>query len=382
MKAKKIGIITLYGQLNYGNRLQNFALQEALASLGCEAETIVYHSSYGRDPLSRAKKLLRQPLRRSAGILAAAIKRKLLRLPRPVKADHLIPASAKQARAAAFAEFGRNIHLTSYTVTPEKFNQELAKRFDLFVVGSDQVWNPYSRGTRIEFLRFAHPQQRLSYAASFGVNSIPLRLHSIFRAGLSGMESISVREQEGAAIVHKLTGRQVPVHLDPTMLLDASVWNTHARTPAATQNQPYMLSYFLGDLEQGFSQEFHQVSQKEGWAFCRLNDPGDTAAWQAGPQDFLGYIRDARLILTDSFHGVVFCVLFSKQFFVFRRKGETSSGFSRITTLLNLLGLSSRIIQEGQSFDIATPIDYSAVISILDVERGKAFSYLTEVLHG
>src|SRR5699024_4424214 len=119
--------------------------------------------------------------------------------------------------------------------------------FDFFIVGSDQVWNPHNlHGTSFYFLDFAPKEKRISYSASFGIDSIPEKYEKLYIEKLSEMSHISVREHAGANIVKKLTGTDAPVLVDPTMLLTKDEWLSLSKRASNRPKSPYMLTYFLG----------------------------------------------------------------------------------------------------------------------------------------
>lgn len=376
----KIGIITLYGQTNYGNRLQNYALQETIRQLGYEVETIAYRSSYRRSLPGRIHRLLRLPFRKTLQGFLGILKRRLFSGAGPGQPGAMPDRDVQNARLEAFREFGELIRLTPHVYQAEEFTEALGEQYAGFVVGSDQVWNPYSRGSRIEFLQFAPRRKRVSYAASFGLSRLPARFGMRYRKGLAGLAEISVREHEGAAIVRRLTGREAPVHPDPTMLLSAEQWSALARPAQQGRPAPYLLTYFLGTVQPAMKEDISRLAANAGLSVFSLNDTADEERYRAGPQDFIALIRDAEVILTDSFHGAVFSVLFEKKFFVFKRAGEVVSGISRITTLFETLGINGRMILDLASFDLRSEVDYSEARRKLPILKEEAYTYLRQAL--
>lgn len=373
MKTLKVGIITLYGLGNYGNRLQNYALQEALRRLGCEVETVVYHRSYGNSPLEQLKSFYRLPARRNLGRLLGRFQKRQAAPVRPGQKE------LDQAKTQNFLSFNQRIAITPFEVAPENLSALGTAGFDCFVVGSDQVWNPYYRGSRIEFLAFAPAHKRLSYAASFGMDSLPRRFFRAYRAGLSGMAGLSVRENEGAAIVRQVTGREAAVHVDPTMLLTREEWAGLAQKSPAQPRAPYLLTYFLGSIEEGKRQRMQAYAVENGLETVTLGDPAHPAHYTAGPAQFLAYFQSAAAVVTDSFHGMVFSLLFHKPYVVIRRAGEISSGFSRIRTLLGKFSLPSRFVEDvspDQLFDV----DFAPMEPILEKEREASMRYLKDAV--
>lgn len=217
----KICVVTLVGLFNYGNRLQNYAVTRALEARGHEVATV---GSSWRPPVEAAKRFLRGVIGRSVDPAA----------------------SMSEARLDRFREFNSLIDVERLP----RLGRELDERFDKFVVGSDQVWNPnYLYDERGYFLSFASPEKRVALSASFGVDRIPEDRARGFREGLRGIPSISVREEEGAVIVRELAGRVAPVLIDPTMAVDASEWRPLERADC-TPGGEYVFSYVLGKSEE------------------------------------------------------------------------------------------------------------------------------------
>lgn len=373
MKTLKVGIITLYGLGNYGNRLQNYALQQALRSLGCYVETVVYHRSYGNSTIEQLKSFYRLPARRNLGRLLGRFQKKQATPVRPGQKE------LDQEKTQNFLSFNQLIAITPFEVTPENVSVLSTAGFDCFVVGSDQVWNPYYRGSRIEFLAFAPAHKRLSYAASFGMDSLPRRFYPSYRAGLNNMADLSVRENEGAAIIRQVAGKEAQVHVDPTMLLTREEWAGLATKSLVQPQAPYLLTYFLGSLEEGKRQRIKAYAEENGLETVTLGDEAHPAHYSAGPAQFLAYFQGAAAVVTDSFHGMVFSLLFHRPYVVIRRAGEISSGFSRIRTLLGKFSLPNRFVEDvlpDQLFDV----DFSSMEPILEKERNASMRYLKDAV--
>lgn len=119
-----------------------------------------------------------------------------------------------------------------------------------FVVGSDQIWNPMFVDCKNEFLQFADFNKRIAYSASIGVSEIPEKKKAYFAECMKGMKHISVREEQGAKIVHSITGMDVPVLIDPTLLLNREAWERIIKKPDWMKNEKYILVFFLEKLPQ------------------------------------------------------------------------------------------------------------------------------------
>lgn len=344
MNKSKVAIVTIVSY-NYGNRLQNYALQTALERLGAQVVTM-------RRDLSELK--------------ATSLFKTMM---------HALRNKTKYDK---FANFNRRIHWSTQCLCPEtkkKINTDL---FDYFITGSDQVWNvTFPFISDIEFLSFAPAEKRISYAASFGISHIPEEYRSMVKAGLAEMKGISVRENDGAAIVRSLTDRQVPVVLDPTLLLTSDEWEGVERKPDMDLPDDYIFTYFLG--ENRIHAFIEEEAAKESRRVVSL-DLFDQKVSDAniGPAEFIYLLHHAGLVVTDSFHGSVFSIIFRRPFVVGDRNTDEQKMSSRIDTLLSMLGLEAN--RYNDSFDSAAVYNtnYDDVNLIIASKREEAIKYLKE----
>jgi hypothetical protein len=188
------------------------------------------------------------------------------------------------------------------------------------------------------------------------------------------MANISVREKRGGEIVKALTGRDVPVVVDPTLLLSAAEWNQVGTSAVSKPSRPYLLTYFLGSVSPARQEFIDRIARERGLAVISLNTLEDLSAYTAGPSEFIDYVASADCVLTDSFHGAVFSIIYRRCFAVFTREGEGPSMNSRIESLLDRFGLSDQIYSQGSGFNWQP--DYAVVDSVLDEERANAFEFL------
>lgn len=380
----KIGIITINDYKNYGNRLQNYATQEVLKSLGCKVETIVNNPLKKRniaDKFDKARKM-------SLGELAKKVLQKLRqKLYKNNKSDEekeieVRNKTRNESRIKSFRQFtNENISESSYVISPDNIPSEIGEQYSGFVVGSDQVWNPNFRGgSPIDFLTFAPEYKRFAYSASFGISKLPDKYIDDYRRWLTEMAHISVREDAGAKIVKELTGRYVQVLVDPTLMLNKSQWLSVAKPAKDKPKKQYLLTYFLGDESLESKERINLIAIENKLEIVNMADIDDESRYTADPSEFLDYINSSEIFLTDSFHGAVFSILFEKPFIIFDRVSKIPSMNSRIDTLLTKFDLldrkSDEIIDNKDVFNI----DYSHVPSILAAEREKALDFLKRAL--
>jgi hypothetical protein len=392
LNMKKIGIITPNGYYNYGNRLQNYALQETLKCLGYDVETLIVQCKKPEPAkpvpyqgVGLFKRIVDRPFLENLQIVARRIKRLLNNGNMAKRQQQLAEAMAE--RESAFLEFSRcYINEKDYSITGESFPPELVDQFSYYVVGSDQVWNPFYHWgmTSSYWLDFAPKCKRVSYAASFGVSSIPDEYTDIYRSYLLKLKSISVREEQAKVIIAELTGRtDVRVHVDPVLLLTKEHWENISKEHSNKPEDKYILTYFLGSISDDIAHKIEFMAKRLNCNIVNLAADDDLQALTADPSDFLDYINCAEFFYTDSFHGCAFSILFNTNFIVCPREEVSSpnqSMESRIETLLSMFRLDSRMVCNITSLDDAFNVDFSFVSNVLEQEREKAMKYLTDVL--
>lgn len=352
---KKIGIITINDFNNYGNRLQCYALQRFLEELGYFPENI-YNTFSGDNRIVRSGRQIYRFLR----------SRKL--------------TGTAAARAENFAKFNENIRFSEDRIINGQYREGLNERYDFFITGSDQVWNPMDSGrSEVDFLTFASDEKRISFSASMGVETLCDNTAEKYRGYLNGFQAISVREQSARRIVENLTGRNdVEVLIDPTMLLPAQAWEHIAENPHISYGSKYILTYLLG----GGREQKHAVRRIAEQYHCEIVDVYDINSpfYQCGPQHFLYLVKNAFLICTDSFHCSVFAFLFDKPFLVFNREHTKMDMNSRLDTFLNRFGLQNSRFSEGKDPNSYLSRDYAEGYRILEQEREKARAFIRKAL--
>lgn len=382
---KQVGIFTMSGGLNYGNRLQNYAVEQTLRTMGYSPVTMCNATKRGflcdvpsATPLwqklrpSHLFEHFRDTLFQKYGAKNTRdCTRKGLRA---IKAQQSAIAAAMASRKARFETFDATyLHLSA--PVDETAAALAAEDYAAFVCGSDQVWNPnYRQNSALDFLQFAPPHQRIPFAPSFGVPAIPTVRREAYAKWLSEFPMLSVREQDGAAIIKELTGRDAVVLPDPTMLLDAKDWRALAVRPVVLPDKPYVFSYFLGDRTKRYGSAIDALCKAHDWAQVDLCDVFDLAHYDCPPTEFLYLLDHAACVCTDSFHGAVFAILLQKPFCAFPRSdGKQMHG--RMQTLLSKFGLES-CLYRGKP--LQTEVDFSATPAILEAEREKTRAFLTQ----
>ena len=375
MQKKNLAtIVTLFDVKNYGNRLQNYAVQCVVESLNCKTITIDYHCSLNMLEIlkKKIKPIIKIILNRIYKIFNKSV---------PYTIEPLYKHTIK--RNNSFINFN-NKYLNIYAF------EGLANipKSKYYIIGSDQVWNPEWYGEFVDqeklfLLTFCSPEQKICFAPSFGVDTIPSQWESYFKEKLSTFDMISVREKSGAELVNYLTGKKATVLIDPTLMLDKEKWITLSEKPENFfTNQPYILTYFLGDKNNQVLSDVDAYAKKYHYEIINLNDIESLEYYAYGPSEFLFMFNHASLVLTDSFHGSVFSFLFNKPFLVYDRQ-EKKDGFdmgSRIKTFLETFDLERKHASSKLHNDV-TECDYSKSYKILQKERKKVYEFLKESMN-
>ena len=292
-----IGIVTIVDYTNYGNRLQNYAAYRFFHDqMNLTVKTLTADHNKQFDNHHYVHWLKNRIVRLISVFPAVAEKR----------------FSAQVIRNANFRRWSEKIPMEVYhehSALPSSVND----KYDLFFVGSDQVWNCNFPAFRKNdyFLTFADNEKKCSLSASFGFDSIPENKKNEFKEELKRFSHISVREKAGQEIIRDLIGKDVPVLIDPVMMLDESEWMKVAKKPRVDTSHKYVLKYYLGDQDQEDSIE--KWASLNGYKVYELLDQNNKQLYSAGPGEFLSLIKNASLICSDSFHCIVFAILFKKE---------------------------------------------------------------------
>ena len=358
----RVGKLTMDGYFNYGNVLQNYVLQQVLLNYADNVTTI-WNMPDNFLPRSYWHWSWKEPIK-------WLINWKGFR--DNFKTGRFGIEMARQARMRDFAD--RYINY--------RYNVDLASldaEYDYFVVGSDQVWNP-NWDFKNYFLPFASPEKRISYAASISSPDVPAAVKADYIKGLNEMKTLSLREQAGADLVEKLTGRKAMVHVDPTLLLTADEWRKVSRQPTWYHGEDYILTYFLGKRQEAVD----TVLKETGLKVVNLLDENVYEHYVTGVDEFIWAIEHAKLIYTDSFHGTVFSIIFRRPFVVCDRVGNSieTKMTSRIDSLLQLFSLEARrgTIENNYSIEEPLTMNYPDLEPVFTRERKRSFDYLASVL--
>ena len=363
-KKIEIGIITVNDPKNYGNRLQNYALQQVLRDYGT-VSTVNQFLNVNRPVEIIEKRLfarLRPVLNRFLSLMPSE---------RSLDFKRLCRSDAFTRRYVPCSQLYASTCLTANNIASLK----------TVVVGSDQVWNDRWISGRVLSARLAdmtNDKTRLiSYAASFGINQVKDESKPIFKKQLARFSAISVREDQGVTLVNELSGKPATVVLDPTLMVPAEHWRSITRG-FAPRDDKYVLTYFLGRPSAEQERTIQEYAKKHGCRVRRMIDPRDSETYVAGPEDFVELFSKAEYVFADSYHACCFSILFHRQFTVFNRAGTEgkASMNSRMETLFRLFELDSVMLDDG----IAPEIDYEKVDLLVRQHRAESKAWLDKAM--
>ncbi|MBN2835135.1 MAG: polysaccharide pyruvyl transferase family protein [Candidatus Delongbacteria bacterium] len=364
----KIGILTFNCVFNYGAVIQAFALQNELESDGHNVEMI----DLQLDRLKENYKLL--------NLTNFAFSNKCI-------IQFLSEVKKIPCRVIRYLKFNRDVHqLLNLTESKYRTIEELIDGnldHDVFVCGSDQIWNPqiFNGPNPIFFADFAKPNQRkISYAASIGVENIDKNFIEDYVKYINHLDNISVREIEAKEEFQNLIKNDISIVLDPVFLLKKEQWAKliTKQIEASKYILIYMLRYDkeLLDLATNISKERNLKIVIIGERSRSFRGDNIKYYSTAGPLDFLNLFFYSSSIVTNSFHGTAFSIIFEKEIFTFANDKRNS----RIINLMNKLDLGNRIVNSSNDFKKG-PIDYTKVNKLLGVERKKSIEFLKKAVN-
>jgi len=389
MTNKKIALVTCYFQPNYGSQLQAYATQMAMDRLGVENETIRIDGLRGE--INKAK--YRYFLSRLWDTNTVKDKFATVKKVWALKTMGEEYRKNMEMRTAVFKDFADTMFHLSRRYGSKAELCAAAHEYAAFLVGSDQLWLPSNIEADYYTLNYVPTDvPKIALATSFGISKLPKRQARKAQQFLKRIEYLSVREQSGQRIVKELTGRDVPMVCDPTLLFTAEEWATVTNKERFCE-EPYLFCYFLGNnpIQREFvkrvkAQTGCKIVQLQHWDEYIKSDEGfaDYAPYNVGPKEFVRLIRDAEYVFTDSFHCTVFSLLHQKRFFTFRRYNTDSvvSTNGRLYSLLSLVGLENRLKNgnEDVSQCLGESIDFAPVHQKLSELRQFTWQFLESAL--
>lgn len=366
---KKVEIITIFDNTNFGTYLQALALALTIQKSGFDVEIIDYIRPVQSEEVW--KRFGNNFIKKIYYTFWGFPHWRKLRCDCHAFVSHFVPISKTQ--------------YMSYKEL--KDNPPLA---DIYITGSDQVWNSiYNGGIDKSFYLDFVPDgyKRVAYAASIGMSQIPKEEVEEMKRLLSKYKSITVREADAHRILSELGFKNVPVVLDPTLLLDKVAWASIAKQFKPLKTEPYLLVYSVESDAQNklISRYAKLMSKRYGWKIYEISYNSyfhrlkfaDRHFSQVTPEVFLQLMLNAEFVIVSSFHGTAFSINFNKQFLTI----SPNRFNSRVDNILAICDLKDRLVTSS-SFDINKihSIDYSRVNNIIEKERNKSMNLLNEML--
>lgn len=371
----RIGIITWFTGPNYGTNLQAIALQYYLRKQGYEVELIncEVESEYSKNRRTFIEKIEFFP-EKCAQKLACRV---FFKKEKAIRDEKLVKTIRKNCILTRRCE-------------AEKDLVEVFNSFDLLISGSDQIWNPnwYHRFYYADYEGVT--TRRISYAPSMGVTKILDEVEPEIKRSVSKFDAISVREENAASLLEPYSKYKPVVAVDPTLLLDSNDWASILPPTGAAPKSDYVLGFFIeGNFDHLHATKKFAKQKKMKYVFVPYSglsyyQIGDRRA-DAGLEDLLELIRNARYVITDSFHITVFSIIHRKQFYSFMRYRENpvTSTNSRIRNLLHMAGLENRGLEFGTRKIKELPdIDYAPHMKMLQQEIEKSKEFLQKSIRG
>ena len=358
---KKVAILTWLHNNNYGSILQAYALQKFLRDEKYEITNIDLCPS----SLEKLRNCIIQ-----GNPLISLLKEKMTLFKAEKEYKNKAAFKRKDEKFKSF--LNENFILTH---TYRKFDdlKDIAGKYDVYICGSDQIWSPMLLNPAYYLDFLPSSAKKVSYACSFGMDSIPYNKQKRIAKWLKSFCAISVREIAGQKIVKSLLGKDCITTVDPTMLLPAGTWNMIIGNKQIIDEQ-YLLCYFLSYQRKQW-EKASEIAKSKGLKMVTIATTkescgyGDIVIYDAGPSEWVNLMKNAAFVVTDSFHGSVFSIIYQRQFCVFKRFNDQNklSQNSRIYTLLSEYGLKDVLVEDIDNYKVKEilPDRYNRVTELL-----------------
>ena len=381
----KIGILTQPLRNNYGGLLQNYALQRVLTTMGHSPKTFDYQWKRRNSAIG----MLKQNIKNCVMILLG---NKTFKRYKPTKTE--LDFIHRNVNLFIQKYIARTREVSFYTDFYDVFCEE---NFDALVVGSDQCWRPkYNTNLFSMFLDFAKDKKikKLSYAASFGTDEWEYNQMQteVCSSLIRQFNAVSVREVSGVKLCKDMLNVKAITVLDPTMLLRADDYIRIVESKIVSKSSGDLFTYILDPTEEIITNIDIVCKQNNMTKFTVLPKYKEEYRTKEHVkkhiddcvypcvESWLKAFLDAKMVIVDSFHGMVFSIIFNKPFWVVGNEGR---GTARFKSILNVLGLEDRLINVDDliRLNIGDEINWNEVNKILERERELSLAFLNENLN-
>ncbi|MCL2382619.1 MAG: polysaccharide pyruvyl transferase family protein [Oscillospiraceae bacterium] len=372
----KVGILTFHNADNFGAVLQVYALQTYLIRKGFSVEVIDFRPKY----VDSVYKVIPSKFKDNKRYMSKDhVKRACLNILNPKK---------YKERKNGFLSFRRdNLKITEDIYRTCEDLKKLS--FDAYIFGSDQVWNPtITNGVEGAFFgAFSQGDaKKISYAASMGSKEVPEQYREKFKELVSALDSISVREYQGAETIKTYTDKSVEHVLDPTLLIDIEEMNKVAKMPEIQGEYLLLYSLTMAKSDDRIYKVAYELADKLGLKVIEIDKKGThdpkykkhECLLNINPAQFLGLIKEASFVVSNSFHGTAFAIANKKPFYTFGTRATSE----RMLSILNMLEIPERFLDNKMEVDEIKEIDYEKIGNKLKSEKAKSEKFLMKALSG
>lgn len=356
-----VAIITWHYYHNFGSALQAYALQASIKKLEKNVKILNYRDLiFGK--YSQSKLKLQSVL-------------------------HLLFSKKTERLSYAFPFFQEKYFYQTTLVTDRQKLGDIGRKFDTVVCGSDQIWAPNALNT-VYLLDFLPERtEKVSYAASIGLNEIPIDKQQVYRDALKSFKAVSIREQKGAELLKDVCDIDAQVVLDPTLLLNKEEW-TQLEQPVQKLIDSRFLFCYLLKADHNYKNRILEYAKEKNQEVLGFSANESDNSWMRilkniGPCEFLWLIHHADTVITDSYHGTIFSLLYHKRFITIERF-NSDDGIcqnSRIDQLRSNFGLEKEIVPQNLPEKLSvSETDYSLFEERLGKLRVSSIGFLKDAL--
>lgn len=377
---KTIGIITMHAIDNFGSYLQTVALHNYLKKIGY-SPTVIDYAYPNKLHLTTGKSHLNISTIHPKFTLSSFLEKVRVRI-------NMIIFRTAQKRQALFRSFyDKYVNFTRHYATADDLIADIPN-FDIYIAGSDQIWNPEFVGNDTSFLLSWVPNDRkkISYSSSFSISEIPFDYKKSYQKWLKRFEYISVREVSN--ICNELLGHDVPVTLDPTFLLSKNDWTKYFNKKPIVEGE-YIFCYILKYKFNPYPyvrELINKIKEQTGYKVVIIDGPKNMIdkKWcnisNIGPAEFLNLIYNSKFVVTTSFHGTAFSVNFEKNFISLINDEATLD--NRQKSLLQKMDMEECLLAKNTPLeDVVLPtIDYALKRERINELKKQSVDYLKEAL--